>query len=90
MPIYEFLCEDCGPLEQQRPLAESSEPMSCPSCGLAARRIYHMPATRKIPAALSEAMNRTEKSAHEPEVVGQPSGGTKYRAGHGGHHGHCH
>jgi putative FmdB family regulatory protein len=90
VPIYEFLCEDCGSFEQQRPLTEAGEPMPCPSCGLATRRIYHMPATSKIPAPLSKAMNRTEKSVHEPEVVRQPSGGTKYRAGHGGHHGHRH
>ena len=34
-----------------------------------------MPATRKMFTALSNAMNRVEKSAHEPEVVRRPMGG---------------
>ena len=94
MPTYEFLCEDCGPFEQQRPFAEASAPLACPSCGLAVKRIYHMPATTKVSTALSHAMNRVEKSTYEPEVVRRPEGGTlpgtRYHPGHGGHCGHSH
>ncbi|CAA9435963.1 MAG: hypothetical protein AVDCRST_MAG78-2035 [uncultured Rubrobacteraceae bacterium] len=90
MPIYEFLCEDCGPFEQRRSFAEVGGPMRCPSCGEEARRVYSMPATKNVPAALSSAMHRAEKSAHEPEVARQPVGGEKYRPSHGGHHGHNH
>jgi hypothetical protein len=53
-----------------------------------------MPATRKMPAALSNAMHRVEKSTHEPEIVRRPEGGTlpgkRYHPGHGGHCGHNH
>ena len=94
MPTYEFLCNDCGPFEQQRSFAEASAPMTCPSCGLVARRVYRMPATRKMSAALSNAMHRVEKSTHEPEIVRRPEGGTlpgkRYHPGHGGHCGHNH
>ena len=94
MPIYEFRCGDSGSFEQQRSFAEASDPMRCPSCGLAARRTCTMPATKNVPAALSNAMNRVEKSAHEPKVVRQPEGatlpGTRYHPGHGGHCGHSH
>jgi putative FmdB family regulatory protein len=94
VPIYEFLCRECGPFEQQRSFAEASDPMRCPSCGLAARRTYTMPATKNLPAAFSNAMDRVEKSVHEPEVVRHPVGstlpGTRYHPGHGGHHGHNH
>jgi uncharacterized protein (UPF0212 family) len=66
----------------------------CPSCGEEARRIYSMPNTRIMPAALSNAMHRAEKSAHEPEVVRHAAGsalpGKKYRPSHGGHCGHNH
>ena len=34
-----------------------------------------MPNTRRMPGALSGAMNRAEKSAHEPEVIQRPAGG---------------
>jgi putative FmdB family regulatory protein len=94
VPAYEFLCEDCGPFEQQRSFAEASNPMACPSCGLVVGRVYQMPATKKMPAALSNAMYQVEKSTHEPEIVRRPEGGTlpgtRYHPGHGGHSGHGH
>lgn len=53
-----------------------------------------MPSTKKMPAALSNAMQRVEKSTYEPEVVRRPEGGTlpgtRYHPGHGGHLGHGH
>ena len=86
MPNYDFVCGDCGPFEQQRPLAEAGDPMACPSCGGESRRLYAMPSTRRMPAALSGAMNLAEKSAHEPEVVRRPAGGSSkgHRHGHAG------
>lgn len=94
VPAYDFLCEDCGPFEQQRSFAEASDPMACPSCRRVARRVYHVPATKKMSAALSKAMHRVEKSTHEPEVVRRPEGGTlpgtRYHPGRRGHPGHSH
>ncbi len=93
MPIYDFVCEGCGPFEQWRSFAEAGELMMCPSCGEEARRIYSMPAAKRIPA-LSNAMHRAEKSAHEPEVARHPVGSAlpsrKYRSSHGAHCGHNH
>ena len=86
MPVYDFVCEDCGPFEQRRPFAESGEPMACPSCGCEARRVYSIPNTRRMPTALSGAMDSAEKSAREPEVVRRPAGGTG--SGEWGHHSH--
>jgi hypothetical protein len=45
-----------------------------------------MPNTKRIPAALSSAMDRAEKSTHEPEVVRRPAGNAG--AGKGHHHSH--
>jgi putative FmdB family regulatory protein len=90
VPVYEFLCRECGPFEQQRSFAEAGNPMRCPSCGEAARRVYSIPATKNVPAAFSSAMHRAEKSADQPEVVRRPAGGTRYHPGHGGHPGHSH
>ncbi|CAA9459305.1 MAG: hypothetical protein AVDCRST_MAG37-3509 [uncultured Rubrobacteraceae bacterium] len=75
MPIYDFVCEDCGPFEQRRSAAESDAPAACPSCEGGAKRVYSMPNTSRMPTALSGAMNRAEKSAHEPEVIQRPAGG---------------
>lgn len=93
MPSYEFLCEGCGPFEQQRSFAEASNLMQCPSCGQEARRVYSMPATRKASTPLSNAMRRAEKSAYEPGVARVPEGGAlpgKRYHGHGGACGHNH
>lgn len=88
MPIYDFACEDCGPFEQRRSFAESGAPAACPSCAREARRVYSMPNTRRMPTALSGAMDRAEKSVHEPEVVQRPaaggaSSGKKHQHSHG-------
>lgn len=91
MPVYDFICEECGSFEQRRSAAETSGPLACPTCGREARRVFSIPNTRSVPAALSGARERAEKSAHEPAVVRRPAGGsfpgTKYRPDHGGH---CH
>ena len=84
MPIYEFLCEDCGPFEERRSFEEAGE-AACPECGAEARRVYTMPNTKRVPAGLSKAMDRAEKSAHEPEIVRRRIGGDqgKHRHSHG-------
>ena len=86
MPIYEFFCEDCGPFEERRSFEGAGEAAACPGCGADARRVYTMPNTKRVPAGLSTAMDRAEKSAHEPEVARRPAGrsGTGHRHGHGG------
>lgn len=86
MPIYDFTCGDCGPFDLRRSFAEAGEPVTCPSCGEEAKRVYSMPNTRRMPAGLSNAMHRAEKSAHEPEVVSRPAGAA---ASHGHRHGHA-
>ena len=86
MPVYDFVCENCGPFEQQRSFAEAGDPMTCPSCGAEARRVYSMPNTKRMSNALSGAMNRAEKSAHEPEVARRPTEGKGSGKKH--HHNH--
>ncbi len=86
VPVYDFVCEPCGPFEQRRSFAEASDPAICPSCGKEARRVYSMPSTRRMPVGLSRAMDRSEKSAYEPEVVRRPVGS----AASGHKHSHSH
>ncbi|TCJ16145.1 zinc ribbon domain-containing protein [Rubrobacter taiwanensis] len=82
MPVYEFVCESCGPFEQWRSMGESGADMSCPECGEAARRLYTAPAIRRMSAGLYRALDRAEKSASEPEVVRKPGKGRDLRSGH--------
>ena len=69
MPRYEFFCEKCGFFECWRPFSEVHVPLACPACQATARRIYTPPGLVKISPALAEAIYRSEKSAHEPDIV---------------------
>jgi putative FmdB family regulatory protein len=87
VPFYEFTCEGCGPFEERRSLDEPREAAACPRCRAEARRVYSVPGVRRTDAGLSRAMDRAEKSAHEPEVVRRPVGsgasGHEHRHRHG-------
>lgn len=78
MPTYEFFCATCGSFESRRSFEEAKNPMRCPTCEGDVRRVYSMPGLVKTPPAVASALYRTEKSAHEPEVVRrrQPPAGT--------------
>lgn len=93
MPVYEFRCDGCGSFEERRSLEEVEQAAYCPGCGTAARRVYSAPNFKTVPAALSKAKDRAEKSAYEPGVVRKPAGGElpgrRFKPG-GGHHGHSH
>jgi len=39
MPVYEYVCDDCGPFTAMRPMAEYEQPCDCPECGAAAPRV---------------------------------------------------
>ena len=74
MAIYEFTCEDCGPFELLRPMAEAAAPASCPSCGTTARRVFTPPGLTVLTAPMRHVLNEEDKSAHEPDVVTQRRG----------------
>lgn len=69
MPRYEFRCEQCGPFECWRALADAATSMHCPVCQGEVRRIYTPPGLVRTPPAIARAHYRAEKSAYEPEVI---------------------
>jgi len=74
MPLYAFTCDACGTFEAWRPVGEAAAAPACPTCRGPARRRFTPPGVARMPAALRAARDREERSAHEPEVVGAPSG----------------
>jgi putative FmdB family regulatory protein len=89
MPLYDYLCEECGPFRAWQPMMHAMRPTLCPDCGHSAERAITAPHLRCGAAVIryrAEAHN--EKSAHEPMVV------RRFKAGHGHaeqtHHGHRH
>jgi len=58
MPVYEYLCNDCGPFTDMRPMAECDAPQDCPQC-------------TGMPAAARKAHATNERSANAPKTVGE-------------------
>lgn len=78
MPVYEYLCHECGPFTDVRPMAECDDPHACPRCETMAPRVIltapsffcMSPETRK-----AHAVN--ERSSHAPQTLAQ------HKASHG-------
>jgi putative FmdB family regulatory protein len=72
MPVYEYLCEACGPFTDMRPMAECDAPQDCPQCSrsaprviLTAPRFACMPAERRIAHATNERSASSPRSLSE-------------------------
>ncbi len=51
MPVYEYLCDACGPFTDMRPMSECDDPQVCPQCAdMAPRVILTAPAFACMPA----------------------------------------
>jgi putative FmdB family regulatory protein len=74
MPLYPFMCEGCGPFELARPVAEAGAAAACPSCGAGARRVYSPPGLALLAKPMRRALDREERSAHEPDVATTKAG----------------
>jgi putative FmdB family regulatory protein len=84
VPWYEFLCSSCGSFEEHRPFAQATEAAYCPACGAPAQRVLTPPYLRRLEAPVRRALEREERSRHEPEVVRRqipPIGPCRQRVG---------
>jgi putative FmdB family regulatory protein len=78
MPVYEYLCGDCGPFTDMRPMAESDLPHDCPDCGTSAPRvILTAPNFSGLSAERRTAFATNERSANAPQSSAE------YKARHG-------
>jgi putative FmdB family regulatory protein len=78
MPVYDYLCSECGPFTDLRPMAECDAPQPCPGCGgLAPRALLTAPhfALMAAERRLAHAMN--ERSADAPQRL------TEWKTEHG-------
>src|ERR1700733_13303191 len=67
MPVYEYLCDRCGPFTEMRPMAESDLPSECPSCAdTAPRVILTAPYCSTLSAESRNAHATNERSANSP------------------------
>lgn len=68
MPLYEYSCAVHGLFDEVRSFSESSAPCNCPQCGLESPRVISIPRLRSLDLTTVKAMDRNERSAHEPHV----------------------
>ena len=75
MPVYEYLCNDCGPFTDMRPMAECDDPQDCPHCEnesprviLTAPNFFCMPSDKRKAHAINE------RSAHAPKTLARIQG----------------
>jgi putative FmdB family regulatory protein len=67
MPIYDYLCSECGPFTALRPMAEFQQPQPCEQCGgVAARAMLTAPALSGLDTARRRAGDVNELNASAP------------------------
>lgn len=70
MAIYEYRCETDGAFDVTRPLGTAPPTAPCPTCGRELRRVFSIAMVKSgSRTAVFSAIERAEKSRHEPEVV---------------------
>lgn len=78
MPVYDYLCDSCGPFTVMRPMSECAEPHDCPDCGAAAARaILTAPYFSSMSQIARKVAATNERSAHAPRSFAE------YQAKHG-------
>ncbi|NJL98694.1 MAG: zinc ribbon domain-containing protein [Synechococcaceae cyanobacterium SM2_3_2] len=88
MPLYEFKCLTCGPIEVWRPMAQSSDPLACEGCDQPAQRVFAPPTL--LSSGLSKVrsspeprlVQRTVDRPIEQPRVQQPTGGRPWMISH--------
>lgn len=69
MPLYDFVCGDCGPFRAWTVIGAGDAPAECPDCGGACARGLAAPQISTMNVRLRSAMARSERSIDEPKVV---------------------
>lgn len=66
MPLYDYVCNACGPFDAMRSMAER-DTAHCPSCGLQAARAWlHAPRLSGMSGAQRQAHAVNERAQNEP------------------------
>ncbi|WFE88637.1 zinc ribbon domain-containing protein [Roseibium porphyridii] len=67
MPVYDYLCAQCGPITALRPMSAHSEPIECPVCKQEAPRAFlQAPNMSTLSTSDRTAHQRNETSRHSP------------------------
>jgi putative FmdB family regulatory protein len=75
MPVYEYLCSECGPFTQMRAMAEYELPSDCPTCEASAPRVLlTAPRCSAVSPQKRMAHAINERSADAPRTLSSSRG----------------
>ena len=75
MPVYEYLCRDCGPFTRMRSMSEYELPSDCPKCEASAPRVMlTAPHCSTVSAQARIAHATNERSADSPLTLSSMKG----------------
>ncbi len=84
MPNYDYLCQECGPFTQMRPMRDCDLPSACPDCGgMAPRAMLTAPFCSTVSPETRLAHATNERSANAPKTL------SSLKASHGSGCGCC-
>ena len=69
MATYRYRCVQDGDFDVSRPIGTATPTSECPVCNAGAARVFHAPMLSLGSRAMVAAIDRTEKSRDEPDVV---------------------
>ncbi|MBN1093350.1 zinc ribbon domain-containing protein [Blastococcus sp. TML/M2B] len=72
MAVYEYRCEDHGTTERALPIGTAQPTTPCPACGGPATRVFTAPRLSLGDPVRRALIDRTERTAHVPDVVDSP------------------
>jgi putative FmdB family regulatory protein len=82
MPVYEYLCNDCGPFTRTRAMAEYDLPSDCPQCGARAPRVL-----LTAPQCLDMSPQSRRAHAANERNANAPAARSSLKAAHKAAHG---
>jgi putative FmdB family regulatory protein len=72
MATYQYRCDQDGVVEVSLPMGTATQRSPCPVCGDDAVRVFSVPMVSFASRSLMAAIERTEKTRDEPDVVSAP------------------
>lgn len=69
MPVYDYLCHECGPREVHRHYEDRDKPLSCDDChGAMTRAWLSAPRQSVVSTQARRAMSTNERASNEPRM----------------------
>jgi len=72
MPVYDYMCAECGPFTQMHPMSVCADPQPCPICAQSAPRAFlTAPYLAAMDAGRRRAIATNERSSNAPMTSSQ-------------------